>query len=67
MAYQIVTSHVSRFQKWQNLKLYVILNFMEILFWFAVVILTLMSMSRFCQGAYCGLGFVVLIDSLLLT
>jgi len=67
IGYQLLTTHVSKLRRWRNLKVYLVLNSMEVLFWFVVVIITGMGMSRYCQGAYCGLSVLMLLISLILT
>ena len=67
IGYQLLTTHVSKLRRWRNLKVYLVLNSMEVLFWFVVVIITGMGMSRYCQGAYCGLSVLMLLISLMLT
>ncbi|KAF7544308.1 hypothetical protein G7Z17_g10058 [Cylindrodendrum hubeiense] len=67
LTYQLVTEHSSRFKKWGSLKAYAILNTMEILFWFVVIILAFMGISTFCQGANCALIWLVALVGFLLT
>jgi hypothetical protein len=67
IGYQLLTTHVSNLRRWRNLKVYLVLNSMEILFWFVVVVITGMGMSRYCQGGYCGLSVVMLLIALTLT
>jgi len=66
IGYQLLTTHVSKLRRWRNLKVYLVLNSLEVLFWFVVVIITGMGMSRYCQGAYCGLSVLMLLISLML-
>ncbi|KAH6654686.1 hypothetical protein BKA67DRAFT_646380 [Truncatella angustata] len=61
ITYQLVTSHVGRFRKWQSLKAYAVLNSLEVLFWFTVIIISLMGISSYCQGANCGLSWLVVL------
>jgi hypothetical protein len=61
MTYQLLTSHVERFKKWASLKVYAILNIMEILFWFVVIIVTFMGISNLCQVASCGLSWIIVL------
>ncbi|ETS73839.1 hypothetical protein PFICI_14785 [Pestalotiopsis fici W106-1] len=61
ITYQLVTTHVQRYKKWASLKAYSVLNFMEILFWFVVIIVTFMGISTFCQGASCGLSWIIVL------
>ncbi|KAH8892744.1 hypothetical protein GQ53DRAFT_763871 [Thozetella sp. PMI_491] len=66
LLYQILTSKVERFQRWKSLKANTILNSMEIVFWFVVVIITLMGISRFCQGAFCALSWIQVLVAIML-
>jgi hypothetical protein len=67
IGYQLLTTHLSNLRRWRNLKVYLVLNSMEVLFWFVVVVITGMGMSRYCQGAYCGLSVMMLLIALTLT
>ncbi|KAH8743767.1 hypothetical protein F5883DRAFT_476824 [Diaporthe sp. PMI_573] len=58
LSYQLTTTHVTKFKRWQSLKAYQILNTMEIVFWFVVIIIVLMGISKFCQNTYCGLSWL---------
>jgi len=64
LAYQLSTSHVASLRKWASLKAYAILNCLEILFWFVVIILGLMGVTRFCMGTSCWLGWAVIVVAL---
>lgn len=66
LLYQILSSHVERFRKWASLKAYAILNFMEILFWFVVVIVTFIGVSQFCSGVSCGLTWISVLIAIIL-
>jgi hypothetical protein len=44
-----------------------IIDYLEIVFWFAVIVLGLMGVSRRCQGETCALGVVVSLVALLLS
>lgn len=61
ITYQLVTTHVQKFKKWASPKAYFVLNFMEILFWFVVIIVTFMGISNYCRGASCGLSWIVVL------
>ena len=67
IGYQLLTTHVSKLGRWRNLKVYLVLNNMEVLFWFVVVIITGMGMGAYCKGAYCGLSVLMLFIALALT
>lgn len=66
LLYQILSSHAERFRKLASLKAYAILNFMEILFWFVVVIITFMGIAKFCSGVSCGLTWVSVLIAIML-
>lgn len=61
MTYQLLTSHVGRYKKWASLKAYAILNTLEILFYFTLIIITLIGVSNKCQGVSCGLLWMVVL------
>lgn len=67
LSYQIVTTHIDRFKKWRSLKAYAILNCLEIMFWFVVVILSFMGVTSTCVGTSCAMASLVSILSLVLT
>lgn len=67
IGYQLLTTHVLKLGRWRNLKVYLVLNSMEVLFWFVVVIITGMGMGKYCKGAYCGLSVLMLFIALALT
>ncbi|KAJ0109475.1 hypothetical protein J7T55_000400 [Diaporthe amygdali] len=67
LSYQLATTHFTKFRRWRSLKAYQILNTMEILFWFVVVIITFMGISRYCQNAYCGLSWLIVLIAVILT
>ncbi|KAI9172606.1 hypothetical protein HJFPF1_02113 [Paramyrothecium foliicola] len=56
LAYEILSEHR---QRWVSLKAYAVLNTIEVVFWFAVVILSFMGVSKVCVGANCGIGVVI--------
>jgi hypothetical protein len=67
IGYQLLTTCRSNLRRWRNLKLYLVLNILEVLFWFVVVVITGIGMSRYCQGAHCGFGVLMLLIALTLT
>lgn len=67
IAYQYLTEHVSRFHKWASLKAYAILNTLEIIFWFMVIVLTFWGISMVCIGVSCALGWLVALMAFLMT
>lgn len=67
LTYQLTTTHFVKLRRWQSLKAYQILNTMEILFWFVVVIITFMGISQYCQNSYCGLSWLIVLIAVILT
>ncbi|KAI0146702.1 hypothetical protein BJ166DRAFT_602617 [Pestalotiopsis sp. NC0098] len=61
ITYQLVTTPAQKFEKWASPKAYFVLNFMEILFWFVVIIVTFMGIANYCRGASCGLSWIVVL------
>ncbi|KAH8748649.1 hypothetical protein F5883DRAFT_473857 [Diaporthe sp. PMI_573] len=66
LSYQLTTTHITKFKRWQSLKAYQILNTMEILFWFVVVIITFMGISAYCRNTYCGLSWLAVLIAITL-
>jgi hypothetical protein len=67
LSYQLLTTYVYALKKWKSLTAYMIIDYLEIVFWFAVIVLGLMGVSRRCQGETCALGVVVSLVALLLS
>ncbi|KAM0275037.1 hypothetical protein ACHAQH_007644 [Verticillium albo-atrum] len=59
IGYQLLSQHTTRYRKWESLKANMILNFIEPVFWFVVIILKFMGMSRSCTGGSCGVNVVL--------
>ncbi|CAI6034293.1 unnamed protein product [Clonostachys chloroleuca] len=57
--YQLLTEHIRALQRWSSLKVYAILNAMEIVFWLAVAFLLIQSNINFCSGLSCTLSWIV--------
>lgn len=66
MAYQVITTHVDRFRKWASLRAYKIIDCMEIVFWFVVVIISFMGVSARCDGTACALAVIVALIAMVL-
>jgi hypothetical protein len=58
IAYQVLTTNVKACQRWASLKAYLILDVLEIVFWIAAVVLTVMGMTKLCAGVSCILSGV---------
>jgi hypothetical protein len=67
LSYQLVSTHIDKYHRWQNLKVYQVLNTLEVLFWFVVVIVTLMGISQYCKNTYCGLSWLIALIATTLT
>lgn len=60
IAYQLLTEHVARFQRWASLKANLILNCLEIVLWAAVGGMTIQRLTRYCgEGAVCAVGWLI--------
>ncbi|KAH6893019.1 hypothetical protein B0T10DRAFT_481275 [Thelonectria olida] len=66
LCYQLITEHVSKYKRWGSLKAYAVLNTLEIVFWFVVVIITFMGISKYCKGANCAMSFFVSLTAIAL-
>ncbi|KAF6815025.1 hypothetical protein CPLU01_14239 [Colletotrichum plurivorum] len=66
--YQVLTEHVASLKRWASLKANLILNAMEIVFWAAVVYMSIQSQTQqVCVGVSCTLGWVVVVLGVLLS
>ncbi|KAF6805493.1 hypothetical protein CMUS01_14603 [Colletotrichum musicola] len=66
--YQVLTEHVASLKRWASLKANLILNAMEIVFWAAVVYMSIQSQTQqVCIGVSCTLGWVVVVLGILLS
>lgn len=65
--YQILTEHVARFRRWRSLKAYAILNALEIVFWAAVVFLTVQANVQICVGVGCILSWIACVVAVITT
>ncbi|KAM3497332.1 hypothetical protein MY10362_009315 [Beauveria mimosiformis] len=63
----LLTAHVARFQRWASTLANAILNSLEIVFWFVVVIITLMGVSKYCSSTGCGLTWGIVLTATMLT
>ncbi|KAF5010446.1 hypothetical protein FDECE_3415 [Fusarium decemcellulare] len=59
LLYEMLTEHVRRFQRWQSLRAYFILNALEVVFWGSLTYLTIQANTKFCSGTTCILSWVV--------
>lgn len=58
MAYQIMTTHMSRLKRWASTKVYMILNVIDTVFWFALFVITIMGTRGSTTGSSQALGGV---------
>ncbi|CAG8048394.1 unnamed protein product [Penicillium nalgiovense] len=58
MAYQIMTTHMSRLKRWASTKVYMILNAIDTVFWFALFVITIMGTRGSTTGSSQALGGV---------
>ncbi|KAJ6185142.1 hypothetical protein N7519_006443 [Penicillium mononematosum] len=59
MAYQIMTSHMDRLKRWASTKVYMIMNIIDTVFWFALFVITIMGTRGSTTGSSRALGGVV--------
>ena len=59
--YQLLTEHVRRFKRWGNLKVYAILNAIEIVTWAAVAFMVIQANTRYCVGTNCILAWIIVV------
>ncbi|KAJ4244405.1 hypothetical protein NW762_014533 [Fusarium torreyae] len=57
--YQALSQHTKYFRKWMSFKANLILNILEIVFWSAVVFMTMQANTSSCNGVTCALGWVI--------
>ncbi|KAM0278224.1 hypothetical protein ACHAQK_002573 [Fusarium lateritium] len=57
--YQVLSQHTKYFRKWMSFKANLILNILEIVFWSAVVFMTMQANTASCDGVTCALGWVI--------
>ncbi|CBF76014.1 predicted protein [Aspergillus nidulans FGSC A4] len=59
MAYQVLTAHVESLKRWANTKVNVVLNIIDTVFWFALIIISIMgTMGSRSLGFFRGSVFV---------
>jgi len=66
IAYELLTKYNARFQRWGSLKAYAILNGIEPVFWFAVVVVSGSGASKGGSGAATAISVVTLLIALVL-
>ncbi|KAG5654858.1 hypothetical protein KAF25_010982 [Fusarium avenaceum] len=57
--YQVLSQHTKYLRKWMSYKANLILNILEIVFWSAVVFITMQANTTSCNGVTCALGWVI--------
>ncbi|KAM3547421.1 hypothetical protein ARSEF4850_010036 [Beauveria asiatica] len=63
----LLTAHVARFHRWASTLANATLNSLEVVFWFVVVIVTLMGVSKYCSTTGCGLTWGIVLTATTLT
>lgn len=66
VTYHFLAVNTDRFSNWMSFRACVILYFMEIIYWFAAVIVGFVGVSKTCPGSSCGLAVVVSLFTLFL-
>ncbi|KAL4910527.1 hypothetical protein BDW74DRAFT_164428 [Aspergillus multicolor] len=61
MAYQLLTTHVTRLKRWANTKMYITLNVIDTVFWFALVVISIMGAMGSTSVSSRALGAVLVI------
>ena len=60
LMYEVGSEHVKALQRIYSLKAFMILNVIEVAFWIAAIVLTVMSMVKSCVGLSCTLNGVII-------
>ncbi|KAL6232831.1 hypothetical protein BDW75DRAFT_246902 [Aspergillus navahoensis] len=66
MAYQVLTAHVDRLKRWANTKVNVVLNIIDTVFWFALIIISIMGAIGSRSVSSRALGAIVVILAIFL-
>ena len=60
IGYELLSEHTRFLRKWKSLKAYAIINFLEIIFWAAVMGLIFQANLKSCKGVGCYLSWGVM-------
>ncbi|KAL4738934.1 hypothetical protein BDV11DRAFT_170554 [Aspergillus similis] len=66
MAYQVLTAHVERLKRWANTKVNVVLNIIDTVFWFALIIISIMGAMGSRSVSSRALGAIIVILAIVL-
>ncbi|KAI9373391.1 hypothetical protein BJX61DRAFT_382181 [Aspergillus egyptiacus] len=66
MAYQVATTHVNRLKRWGKIRVYIALNIIDTVFWFALFVLTIMGAMSAMSVSSKALGAVIIIFAIVL-
>ncbi|KAL4983208.1 hypothetical protein BDW68DRAFT_191494 [Aspergillus falconensis] len=66
MAYQVLTAHADRLKRWANTKVNVVLNIIETVFWFALIIISIMGAMGSRSVSSRALGAIIVILAIVL-
>ncbi|KAL4772872.1 hypothetical protein BDW60DRAFT_206637 [Aspergillus nidulans var. acristatus] len=66
MAYQVLTAHVDRLKRWANTKVNVVLNIIDTVFWFALIIISIMGTIGSRSVSSRALGAIIIILAIVL-
>ncbi|KAL0930479.1 uncharacterized protein CTRU02_214554 [Colletotrichum truncatum] len=66
LAYQHLTEHKPRFQRWGSPLAYAIINTLEVVMWCAVPVVTLWGLSMVCIGISCTIGWFIVLASVIM-
>lgn len=60
ISYQLMTENIKALHRYASLKAFLILDVLEVGFWIAAIVLTVMGMVKTCTGLNCTLSGVVI-------
>ncbi|KAL4813001.1 hypothetical protein BDW67DRAFT_188122 [Aspergillus spinulosporus] len=66
IAYQVLTTHVDRLKRWANTKVNVVLNVIDTVFWFALIIISIMGAMGSRSVSSHALGAIIVILAIVL-
>ncbi|KAL4877396.1 hypothetical protein BJY04DRAFT_222145 [Aspergillus karnatakaensis] len=66
MTYQITTTHVNKLKRWGNTKVYVVLNIIDTVFWFALFIISILGAMGSTSTSSKALGAIIIILAIVL-
>ncbi|KAL4995949.1 hypothetical protein BDV10DRAFT_187556 [Aspergillus recurvatus] len=66
MAYQVLTAHVDRLKRWANTKVNVVLNIIDTVFWFVLIIISIMGAMGSRSVSSRALGAIIVVIAIVL-